>query len=114
MDIMLDIETLATSPDAVVLTFGAIKFDPFDSSKPMDQGLYMRVNVDEQIALGRRVDKGTVDWWGTQSAEVREEALGETDRVSIEDFTKALNKFVVGATQICSWCNSYLGARSGV
>jgi len=100
MDIMLDIETLATSPDAVVLTFGAIKFDPFDSSKPMDQGLYMRVNVDEQIALGRRVDEGTVDWWGTQSAEVREEALGETDRVSIEDFTKALNKFVVGATRI--------------
>jgi len=99
-DIMLDIETLATSPDAVVLTFGAIKFDPFDSSKPMDQGLYMRVNVDEQIALGRRVDEGTVDWWGTQSEEVREEALGETDRVSIEDFTKALNKFVVGATRI--------------
>ncbi len=97
---MLDLETLATSPDAVVLTFGAIKFDPFDSSKPMDQGLYMRVNVDEQIALGRRVDEGTVDWWGTQSEEVREEALGETDRVSIEDFTKALNKFVVGATRI--------------
>ena len=56
--------------------------------------------MDEQIALGRRVDEGTVDWWGTQSAEVREEALGETDRVSIEDFTKALNKFVVGATRI--------------
>ena len=100
MDIMLDIETLATSPDAVVLTFGAIKFDPFDSSKEMSDGIYFRINVDEQIALGRRVDEGTVDWWGTQSAEVREEALGETDRVSIEDFTKALNKFVVGATRI--------------
>ena len=35
MDIMLDIETLATSPDAVVLTFGAIKFDPFDAVKEM-------------------------------------------------------------------------------
>ena len=100
MDIMLDLETLATSPDAVVLTFGAIKFDPFDSSKEMSDGIYFRINVDEQIALGRRVDEGTVDWWGTQSAEVREEALGETDRVSIEDFTKALNKFVVGATRI--------------
>ena len=99
-DIMLDIETLATSPDAVILTFGAIKFDPFDSSKEMSDGIYFRIDVDEQIALGRRVDQGTVDWWGTQSEEVREEALGETDRVSIEDFTKALNKFVVGATRI--------------
>ena len=100
MDIMLDIETLATSPDAVVLTFGAIKFDPFNPSIQMSDGIYFRINVDEQIALGRRVDEGTVAWWGTQSAEVREEALGETDRASLEDFTKALNKFVVGATRI--------------
>ena len=100
MDIMLDIETLATSPDAVVLTFGAIKFDPFNSSIQMSDGIYFRIDVDEQIDLGRRVDEGTVAWWGTQSAEVREEALGETDRVSLEDFTKALNKFVVGATRI--------------
>ena len=100
MDIMLDIETLATSPDAVVLTFGAIKFDPFNPSIQMSDGIYFRIDVDEQIDLGRRVDEGTVAWWGTQSAEVREEALGETDRVSLEDFTKALNKFVVGATRI--------------
>ena len=100
MDIMLDIETLATSPDAVVLTFGAIKFDPFNPSIQMSDGIYFRINVDEQIDLGRRVDEGTVAWWGTQSAEVREEALGETDRVSLEDFTKALNKFGVGATRI--------------
>ena len=100
MDIMLDIETLATSPDAVVLTFGAIKFDPFNPSIQMSDGIYFRIDVDEQINLGRRVDEGTVAWWGTQSAEVREEALGETDRVSLEDFAKALNKFVVGVTRI--------------
>lgn len=97
---MLDIETLATSPDAVVLTFGAIKFDPFNPSIQMSDGIYFRIDVDEQINLGRRVDEGTVAWWGTQSAEVREEALGETDRVSLEDFAKALNKFVVGVTRI--------------
>ena len=100
MDIMLDIETLATSPDSVILTFGAIKFDPFNPSIQMSDGIYFRIDVDEQIDLGRRVDEGTVAWWGTQSAEVREEALGETDRVSLEDFTKALNKFVVGSTRI--------------
>lgn len=96
--VMLDIETLATSPDSVVLTFGAIKFDEF--SEKFGEGLYMRINVDEQIELGRRVDEGTVAWWGTQSTEVREEALGEMDRVSLEDFTKQLNKFVAGATRI--------------
>ena len=97
---MLDIETLATSPDSVILTFGAIKFDPFDSSKEMREGLYFRINVDEQIELGRKVDQGTVDWWGTQNEEVREEALGENDRISLDDFTRQLNKFVVGVNRI--------------
>lgn len=100
MDVMLDLETLATSPDSVILTFGAVKFDPFDRDKEMNQGLYMRVNVDEQIALGRAVDEGTVAWWGTQNEEVREEALGEHDRVSLEDFTYQLNKFLVGTNRI--------------
>jgi len=99
-DIMLDIETLATSPDAVVLTFGAVKFDPFDSSKPMDHGLYFRVNVDEQVVLGRDIDPGTVEWWGRQNDEVREEALSDNDRIGLEDFTRQLNKFIVGADRI--------------
>lgn len=97
---MLDLETLATSPDSVILTFGAIKFDPFDASKEIKDKLYFRINVDEQIALGRRVDENTVAWWGTQNESVREEALGEHDRVGLDVFTKALNKFVVGADRI--------------
>ena len=97
---MLDLETLATSPDSVILTFGAVKFNPFDIDQDFDTGLYFRINVDEQINLGRHVDQGTVEWWGTQSEQVREEALGETDRVGLEEFTAQLNKFVVGADRI--------------
>ena len=97
---MLDIETLATSPDSVILTFGAIKFDPFDPDREMGPGLYFRINVDEQINLGRHVDENTVAWWGTQNEQVREEALGEYDRIRLEDFTKELNKFVVGVNRI--------------
>ena len=28
-DIMIDLETLATTPNAAVLTIGAVRFDPF-------------------------------------------------------------------------------------
>jgi hypothetical protein len=94
------LETLATSPNSVILTFGAIKFDPFDADKDLTDGLYLRVDVDEQIALGRHVDAGTVEWWGTQSEEVREEALGEQDRVDLETFTHQLNRFLVGTGRI--------------
>ena len=31
---MIDIETLGTKPDAVVLTVGGVKFDPYNSEEP--------------------------------------------------------------------------------
>lgn len=100
MDVMIDLETLSTRSDAVVLTIGMIKFDPYDISKEPDNGDYMRVDVDSQIELGRHVDNGTLDWWSKQDAEVRDEALGEDGRVSLDELSTRLNRFIVGATNI--------------
>lgn len=97
---MLDMETLATGPDCVILTFGAVKFNPFDDRAPMTNGLYLRIDVEEQLAMDRKIDPSTVEWWGQQADSVREEALGDSDRISIESFTAQLNKFIVGAERI--------------
>ena len=99
---MLDLETLSTRPETVILTIGAVKFDPFGDTVDVDNGLYYRVNVDEQLALGRHIQEETIQWWGNQDAEVREEALGEHNRVSLEDMTRGLNRFLVGVENI--WC----------
>lgn len=100
MDVMLDLETLSTRPNAVILTIGAVKFDPFSGEVNTDKGLYYRISVDEQIAIDRHVMESTVEWWGKQAEEVREEALGEGDRVSLEEFTAGLNRFLVGVENI--------------
>ena len=97
---MLDLETLATSPDSVILTFGALKFDPFDRDREITQGIYFRINVDEQLALGRAFNEDTLNWWSRQPSVIRDEALGEHDRIDLESFTRELNRFVVGATRI--------------
>ena len=99
---MLDIETLSTRPESVVLTLGAVKFDPFNDEVNTDNGLYIRIDVDEQLQLGRHVQQLTVDWWGTQPEDVREEALGEHERTSLNKTIDQLNKFLVGADNI--WC----------
>ena len=99
---MLDIETLGTRPQSVVLTVGAVKFDPYASDVDTDDGLYVRIDVDQQIALGRHVHQDVIDWWGRQAEDVREEALGEHERDSVSSFLKKLNKFLVGADNI--WC----------
>jgi 3' exoribonuclease, RNase T-like len=101
-DVMLDLETLSTRPESVILTIGAVKFDPWGDDVDAESGLYFRVDVDEQLVLGRHVQEETVAWWGKQTAEVREEALGTTDRVSLDDMTRSLNRFLVGVDNI--WC----------
>ena len=37
-DIMVDIETLATTPNSVVITIGAIRFDPFANDNDSYEG----------------------------------------------------------------------------
>ncbi len=79
---MIDLETLGVDPECVVLTIGAIKFNPFSNQEPHN-GLYLRCNVDEQT-------------------EIRDEALSDDDRTTVENVTKAINKFCVGLDYI--WC----------
>jgi hypothetical protein len=100
MDVMLDLETLSTVPNSVILTFGAVKFSPWDGDVDQGQGLYYRLDVDEQLQLNRHVYQGTVDWWSTQPEEIREEALGEDGRISLEKFCNDLNRFLVGIDNI--------------
>ena len=98
---MLDLESLGTRPDCAILTLGAVKFDPYTVDRFGDS-LYFRIDVDEQLALGREVQEDTLEWWGRQAEDVREEALGEHDRISLESMYRQLNKFLVGVNNI--WC----------
>jgi hypothetical protein len=89
---MIDLETLSTRPDAVILTLGAIKFNPYTQDDPYDP-LYFKVDVDAQTALGRHVMEDTINWWSTQPQEIQDEAMGEGDRTSLEDTVKKINRW---------------------
>ena len=98
---MLDLESLGTRPDCAILTLGAVKFDPF-TPDAFGDSLYFRIDVDEQLALGREIQQDTLNWWAKQADDVREEALGEEGRVSLETMYRDLNRFCVGVENI--WC----------
>jgi hypothetical protein len=92
---MIDLETLGTHPDCVILTLGAIKFNPFTDEEP-HSGIYQRLDIDEQDRLGRTQDESTIEWWGRQKQSVQEEAFTEEGRIGLEQMTKEINKFLVG------------------
>lgn len=97
----IDLETLSTKPDAVLLTIGAIKFDPFTNDPPYSD-FYYRANVDEQTAMGRHVEEGTLEWWSRQPDEIVKEALSDDNRHPVTKILKELNKYLVGVDRI--WC----------
>ena len=99
MDIMIDLETLATGNDAVVLTLGAVKFDPHTNQDPYDP-LYFKIEIDEQTALGRVIDPNTVEWWSKQPQEAQDEAFAEDGRISMDEATNQLSRFIVGSNKI--------------
>ncbi len=86
---MIDIETLAVTPNSTILTIGAQGFDPF-SDKFTDVTFYEKVTLESQE--GRDVDDNTVDWWGKQSAEAQEEAFGVEGRKDITEVLTELSK----------------------
>lgn len=71
---MLDLETLAVTYDAVILSIGAVQFD---LERPDLKGARFYQNVDPEscVAAGLKVDPGTIAWWGQQDAKAREGLL---------------------------------------
>lgn len=98
---MIDLETLGFQPDTTVLTIGGVKFNP-NAISPAYQDFYYRFDVNEQLERGRSTDESTLEWWGTQDPEVREEALGDQNRTPVLEILQALNRWCVGVDAI--WC----------
>ena len=102
---MIDLETLSTNPNAVILTVGGVKFDPLTQMKPYEE-IYFRVDVNSQTELGRDVMQDTVDWWSKQPKEISDEAFSDDNRIGLQDMIKKINKFSVGVDVF--WCQGPL------
>lgn len=98
--VMIDIETMGTDKDCVVLTIGAVKFDPYNYDVAPHDPFYLVVNVDEQLALGRTVSDSTMEWWGNQPQSAQDAAFTEEGRMSLDEVTTQLNRYMVGMTKI--------------
>lgn len=103
-DIMIDLETLDTTPTATILTIGAVKFDPFgdDINDPKCEKLYLKVDVDSCDRIGLTISPRTIEWWGQQDQAAQDEAFDPNGRIPIEDAMAQLYKFCWGAKRVWS------------
>lgn len=114
-DIMIDIETWATTEDAAIRAAALIAFDPNGEG---DQGYLLidaRNSIDDQIDRGRSIDPSTVAWWRTQTplwdamtGHERIEVMTLAGLVTeIENFTRPL----LAANTSCIWTRGHFNVR---
>lgn len=73
--VMIDLETLGTERDSVILSLGAVKFDRKKIYE--DDGLYLQLNWQEQLDCGGTVTEGTIRFWLGQPRAARDAVLNK-------------------------------------
>ena len=66
-DIMLDLETFGTNPNAVIVQIGACYFDRVTGE--IGEKFLKNIDAVESVKLGFKMDPETICWWLSQSPE---------------------------------------------
>lgn len=98
-NVMLDLETLSTRSNAMIVTIGAIKFsDNVIYPETIDKNeivkldtFYRRIDLNSyKNDINVHIDDKTIEWWKTLDYPIQFESLYHPDRVSIK---QALDEF---------------------
>jgi hypothetical protein len=97
MAVMIDLETIDSDPDtSVILTIGMVRFDQkaYSDNKPIyDDSILIKLDVEEQIEMGRTISDSTIEWWSRQPEESKNEAFGDEGRVTVTEALSQITKF---------------------
>jgi hypothetical protein len=111
LELMTDLETLAAdaAPNAVVLSIGAVLFDPAEENSFEDlhaEGFEIYLDPQQQLNCGIKVDWSTILWWQNQEAAARTTMFNEQlARSSLHVALTALNEYVKPGKPTHIWGN---------
>lgn len=99
-DVMIDCETLATTPDAVIMSFGAVKFDLCTGEIDEKNAFYASISIESNLEIGRRISESTLKWWLKQE---HQEVFHEP-KMSLGDALVAFDEWI-GGKEHKMWSN---------
>lgn len=89
--VMIDLETLATTADSVIMSIGAVKFNAHNNEID-DDGFYASVSIDSNLKLGRRISEATIQWWMMQPEEAQ--AVFSEPKSTLEDALQSMSDWL--------------------
>jgi exodeoxyribonuclease VIII len=97
VQVMLDLETLAQSPNAVICSIGAVKFT---LAEGITDTFYCTVDAKDCKKYGMVVEEQTINWWKKQPREVMAELLKDT--IPLKDALVEFSKWF-GTKSLPTW-----------
>jgi len=111
-DVMVDIETLGTSPDAAIVQIAAVRFDPWAQGTGLvssPEGTFnSHVRLTGEPSIDGRMDWDTVKFWLNQTKEAQQRVF-QPEEPSEDNVLVAVSKFVGWLKEIPFrrvWANS--------
>jgi hypothetical protein len=103
--VMLDIETMSLHPHkALILSIGMIEFDPAPLKQLfVGKRSLLVLDIPAQLALGRRVDVSTQEFWAKQPYEASRHWVDADEHHSPHEAIGLVQKFCEGRTRV--WAN---------
>lgn len=101
--IMLDLETMGTSPNAAIIAIGAVAFD----NQKIYSEFYKAIDLESSMSKGGITDSDTILWWLQQNNEAREvfKRKGLPECEVLLAFTEWLNEIDSERNNILMWGN---------
>ena len=103
---MIDIETMANSPGALIISIGGCKFDT-DTGTISDELL---LNIDFKETLKKYpgkfvINQETINWWKTQDPAVLESCM--QNQIPLDEALDILYKWLVPSQELWCWGMSF-------
>lgn len=88
--IMVDLETRGTMAGCIILSIGAVEFNPL--TEELGKEFYTVISTPDSKERYLREEQGTMDWWAKQSEEARK-VLAESEHPDAPTLPQALAHF---------------------
>lgn len=110
--VMVDIESLDVKPGGVILSIGAVKFDPYSFNtfeELLEDSFQLRIKLSSSLSAGYNINADTLCWWMQQDDDARkslflDDEIAEPIGTVLRAFVAYLKKTQCGEL----WSNGHM------
>ena len=91
--VMVDIESLGTSPGSVIMSIGAVLFDPLGEWRVGDPSFDESISIDSCLRSGLTVDGGAIRFWLRDVSDEARDAIFGRPATPLKDVLSAFGRW---------------------